>query len=109
MDVALMDVALMDVALMDVALMDVAGIQEIGTCPPAWDVYLKYCPGPFGTWLFPLLSAFTMPSSPLILITGANGFVGYAVLAGALKAGVSDDKHPYDSLLHGHAWCIFGV
>ncbi|KAL8824261.1 MAG: hypothetical protein Q9191_005172, partial [Dirinaria sp. TL-2023a] len=28
-----------------------------------------------------------MPSSPLILITGANGFVGYAVLASALKAG----------------------
>ena len=29
-----------------------------------------------------------MSSPPLVLITGANGFVGYAVLAGTLKAGV---------------------
>ncbi|KAL6716596.1 hypothetical protein ACLMJK_006163 [Lecanora helva] len=28
-----------------------------------------------------------MSSSPLVLITGGNGFVGYAVLAGTLKAG----------------------
>ena len=52
---------------------------------------------------FHIISLFTMSSSPLILITGANGFVGYAVLAGALKAKVSDDKDPYDGLLHGHA------
>ena len=31
-----------------------------------------------------------MSSPPLVLITGGNGFVGYAVLAGALKAGVSE-------------------
>lgn len=30
-----------------------------------------------------------MSSAPLVLITGGNGFVGYAVLAGILKAGVS--------------------
>ena len=29
-----------------------------------------------------------MSTSPLVLITAGNGFVGYAVLAGALKAGV---------------------
>ena len=29
-----------------------------------------------------------MSSSPLVLITGGNGFVGYAVLVGTLKAGV---------------------
>ena len=29
-----------------------------------------------------------MSSSPLVLINGGNGFVGYAVLAGTLKAGV---------------------
>ena len=50
-----------------------------------------------------------MSSSPLILITGANGFVGYAVLAGALKAEVSDDKLPYYSLLHDHASWMFDV
>ena len=30
-----------------------------------------------------------MSSPPLVLITGGNGFVGYAVLAGTLMAGVS--------------------
>ena len=29
-----------------------------------------------------------MSSPPLVLITGANGFVGYAVLVGTLEAGV---------------------
>lgn len=29
-----------------------------------------------------------MSSSPLVMITGGNGFVGYAVIAGVLKAGV---------------------
>ena len=29
-----------------------------------------------------------MSSLPLVLITGGNGFVGYAVLAGTLKVGV---------------------
>lgn len=29
-----------------------------------------------------------MSTSPLVLITAGNGFVGYAVLAGTLKAGV---------------------
>ena len=29
-----------------------------------------------------------MSALPLALITGGNGFVGYAVIAGALKAGV---------------------
>lgn len=31
-----------------------------------------------------------MSSPPLVLITGGNGFIGYAVLAGTLKAGVGD-------------------
>lgn len=35
-----------------------------------------------------LISLSIMPSSPLVLITGGNGFVGYAVLAGILYAGV---------------------
>ena len=43
-----------------------------------------------------------MSSSPLVLITGGNGFVGYAVLAGTLKAGVraalSKKKKPLQSL-----------
>ena len=42
---------------------------------------------------FHIISSFTMSSSPLILITGANGFVGYAVLAGALKAKVTTKTH----------------
>ena len=29
-----------------------------------------------------------MTTSPLVMITGGNGFVGYAVIAGVLKAGV---------------------
>ena len=31
-----------------------------------------------------------MPSPPLVLVTGGNGFVGYAVLVGTLNAGVGD-------------------
>lgn len=30
-----------------------------------------------------------MSAPPLVLITGGNGFVGYAVLAGTLNGGVS--------------------
>lgn len=34
------------------------------------------------------LRLFIMSSSQLLMLTGGNGFVGYAVLAGLLKAGV---------------------
>ena len=42
-----------------------------------------------------------MSTAPLVLITGGNGFVGYAVLVGALKAGVR--------LLNGYYACFHSI
>jgi len=41
-----------------------------------------------------------MSSSPLVLITAGNGFVGYAVLAGTLKAGVRASSESITVVVH---------
>lgn len=43
-----------------------------------------------------------MSSPPAVLITGGNGFVGYAVLAGTLKAGVRVSLSLQDILVPVH-------
>ena len=50
-----------------------------------------------------------MSSSPLVLITGGNGFIGYAVLAGALEAGVRDalSKQNHCRVIHLSAYACF--